>query len=466
MNLITKMLKTYIVLNKKNEKNIKISNKRFNNKFRKILGEQLINNIYNYNDYTFSNVTKQEEIIFIVLSNDETISDTNEYYITGIDYDYFCFFLYKLDLRQCYKYIYIVSLIDDRYYSQIEGSMCFKGLCQEIKKYKLNFKFNQFKNSTRNNTFLNFIEDYNIPTENIILEKFAIMNYNYNLLENILKYKNININDNVDKKFKDTLIHKIHKSNSKLERLRFEINQIVTMKDFIQYMKNNKDNILYKELLHIKNDDLKLIYPKNLVADNISINFFKNNKFNSAIPFYYQYRNYKIATKLLAESFINSFMTKTKESIIDGKNVNKTDFGLYFPLFMNFRQSIELAFKLIYVNESVKKNTKSLEDCNKEVSKHELLKLLELIKPYLKKYINYYYLKFYENLCNFITYFENEDASFSRYIINNKLDFNELGTIDMYIYDLYNYINEFYEIMDFTLSKINFGFKFDKIFTQ
>ena len=91
MNLITKMLKTYIVLNKKNEKNIKISNKRFNNKFRKILGEQLINNIYNYNDYTFSNVTKQEEIIFIVLSNDETISDTNEYYITGIDYDYFCF---------------------------------------------------------------------------------------------------------------------------------------------------------------------------------------------------------------------------------------------------------------------------------------------------------------------------------------------------------------------------------------
>ena len=65
-----------------------------------------------------------------------------------------------------------------------------------------------------------------------------------------------------------------------------------------------------------------------------------------------------------------------------------------------------------------------------------------------------------------ITYFEHKDASFSRYIINNELDFEALEKINMYCKDLTNYILEFYEMMDETLSKIDFGFEFDNIFTQ
>ena len=44
-----------------------------------------------------------------------------------------------------------------------------------------------------------------------------------------------------------------------------------------------------------------------------------------------------------------------KEKIPELSEVNTVFYGLYFPLFMNFRQSIELAFKLIFINEDLKK---------------------------------------------------------------------------------------------------------------
>ena len=215
------------------------------------------------------------------------------------------------------------------------------------------------------------------------------------------------------------LIQKIYKCNSNKIDFENDIGQISTMKSFVKYMKTNRNDILQedseKESLHRKNDNVIYTYPHCLTLDNTYIDFFVNNEFNSAAPFYYQYRNYKIATVILLDGFMNDFIEKTKEGISNilqvlSQNetineshikVDKSNFGLYFPLFMNFRHSIELSFKLIYINECVKKQLKSLKECSKDLKNHDLLLLLDLVRPYLEEYISSEELDFYDSLCSF-----------------------------------------------------------------
>ena len=471
------------------EVNMKITKKIFNHKYRKALGEELSTDVDLYNEFTNSDIDKLTDIVFIVFSNEESICTNKPYIITGIGTKEYIDWSSRVDLKDRFKYLYEVSLISTEYYCQLSGASCFKGKCKEEKRYKLNFDYTDYKNSTDitncKNTLFDFVKQQKMQIDNNIgLELLAIVNYNYRLLENVYRLKSLNISEPVDRRFRKALIQKIYKCNSNKIDFENNIGQISTMKSFVKYMKTNRNDILQedseKESLHRKNDNVIYTYPHCLTLDNTYIDFFVNNEFNSAAPFYYQYRNYKIATVILLDGFMNDFIEKTKEGISNilqvlSQNetineshikIDKSNFGLYFPLFMNFRHSIELSFKLIYINECVKKQLKSLKECSKDLKNHDLLLLLDLVRPYLEEYISSEELDFYDSLCSFITYFEHKDASFSRYIINNELDFEALEKINMYCKDLTNYILEFYEMMDETLSKIDFGFEFDNIFTQ
>ena len=69
-------------------------------------------------------------------------------------------------------------------------------------------------------------------------------------------------------------------------------------------------------------------------------------------------------------------------------------------------------------------------------------------------------------LSSFVYYNEGTDASFSRYLIDNKLDFNALLPMWIYFEDLYHYINEFYAVMEEVFESINFGFDLNNVFTK
>lgn len=460
------------------EVNMKITKKTLDIKYRKTLGSELTNRIDLYNDFTCSDIHDSEDIVFMVFSNEDRLCIDKLYQITGIGSKKSIDWESRVEIKHLFKYLYKVSLIPTEYYQQVKGAFNFKGKCIEEKRYKLNFQHKDI--AEKQNTIFNFIDEQTMPDDYVGLSLFAIKNYNYKLLENIYREKELNIFEQVNETFKDKLIQKIDKSNHNKTSLQKEIEQLSTVKDFVNYMKDKKNDILRKEPLYTKNDNPTYTYPINLILCNTYIDFFVKNEFNSAAPFYYQYRNYKIATKILLDSFMNDFEPKTQKEILtilqeiyQNENFNeshikvdKSNFGLYFPLFMNFRHSIELSFKLIYINECVKKQLKSLKECSKDLKNHNLLLLLDLVRPYLEEYISSEELDFYNSLCSFITYFEHKDASFSRYIINNELDFEALEKINMYCKDLTNYILEFYEMMDETLSKIDFGFEFDNIFTQ
>ena len=160
-------------------------------------------------------------------------------------------------------------------------------------------------------------------------------------------------------------------------------------------------------------------------------------------------------------------------------------YGLYFPILMNFRQSIELSFKLIFVNEYVKKQNctdnelkKILNDFETEESKiyekassnkkttglgtHNLLSLLSFIKKYISDTEIYNFL---HKVSSFIYYREHTDPSFSRYILDKSLDLNDTKEI-VYFEDLIKYIDEFYDIMEELLSTYDFGFDINNVFTK
>lgn len=219
---------------------------------------------------------------------------------------------------------------------------------------------------------------------------------------------------------------------------------------------------------------------------NVSMDLYDGFKFNSAMPFYFQYRNYKQSTEILLEVFMSEIELmeekRFKNSLkvahwIYGKDAptrdnkpelaetNTIKYGLYFPLFMNFRHSIELAFKLIFVNEDLKKqkiNTKKdLSAYAEPLKTHELPKLLFLIKDYLEDDV----YEFLLNLSSFIYYNEGKDDSFSRYLVDKELEFDKLKPVRLYYVDLKNYIIEFYKVMEGVFRNINFGFDIDGIFT-
>ena len=218
-----------------------------------------------------------------------------------------------------------------------------------------------------------------------------------------------------------------------------------------------------------------------MVGTNVTLNLFDGLDFNSALPFYFQYRNYRQSTEILSEYFFEEIISKEqnkiKESLIKydkyRKNeeyefveIDTTAYGLYFPLLMSFRQSIELAYKLIFVNENLKKQIfttrKELKNYVEIINTHNLIDLLKQIESYLDNDVQ----KFLLDLSSFIFYNEGTDASFSRYLADKDLDFDFLKPITIYYIDLYHYINEFYQVMDEVFGNMNFGFDLRNVFTR
>ena len=265
-----------------------------------------------------------------------------------------------------------------------------------------------------------------------------------------------------------------------------DIKNIDTFQNLAYYIKGNKKSLLdNSDLLYNRNDDMQNKYPINMVGTNVSMDLFDGFKFNSALPFYFQYRNYRQSTEILLNIFIeeigdmedkrieNSLKighwiygkeTPTRDNKPELAEINTIRYGLYFPLFMNFRHSVELAFKLIFVNADLKKqNFNSKEELSKyaeSIKTHKLPSLLFLIKEYLETDV----YEFLLNLSSFIYYNEGTDDSFSRYLVDKELEFDKLKPVRLYYVDLKNYISEFYQVMDEIFRNMNFGFDIDKVF--
>lgn len=457
--------------------NITISDKTYNGIYRKIKGSDLKSDIALYNDALVSTAQNVEEMYFLVFTDHEQIRTNEEYLICGFgDKKYF------MRLISGVNFVYLVNLIDDELYYQNSRAGCVLGKVTEIKKYKFNFEITDVEK--KKNTFLNLVELIGYNTDNFQLESYAVDSLNKNLLENIFRYKKTfyDTYSNNFRQFKSSVIKCIKITNPYRYELLRGIQEIDNLKELMAYVKRNKikfrDN---SDLLYTRNDNIKNSYPINMVGTNVTLNLFDGLDFNSALPFYFQYRNYRQSTEILSEYFFEEIISKEqnkiKESLIKydkyRKNeeyefveIDTTAYGLYFPLLMSFRQSIELAYKLIFVNENLKKQIfttrKELKNYVEIINTHNLIDLLKQIESYLDNDVQ----KFLLDLSSFIFYNEGTDASFSRYLVDKDLDFDFLKPITIYYIDLYHYINEFYQVMDEVFGNMNFGFDLRNVFTR
>ena len=457
--------------------NITISDKTYNGIYRKIKGSDLKSDIALYNDALVSTAQNVEEMYFLVFTDHEQIRTNEEYLICGFgDKKYF------MRLISGVNFVYLVNLIDDELYYQNSRAGCVLGKVTEIKKYKFNFEITDVEK--KKNTFLNLVELIGYNTDNFQLESYAVDSLNKNLLENIFRYKKTfyDTYSNNFRQFKSSVIKCIKITNPYRYELLRGIQEIDNLKELMAYVKRNKikfrDN---SDLLYTRNDNIKNSYPINMVGTNVTLNLFDGLDFNSALPFYFQYRNYRQSTEILSEYFFEEIISKEqnkiKESLIKydkyRKNeeyefveIDTTAYGLYFPLLMSFRQSIELAYKLIFVNENLKKQIfttrKELKNYVEIINTHNLIDLLKQIESYLDNDVQ----KFLLDLSSFIFYNEGTDASFSRYLADKDLDFDFLKPITIYYIDLYHYINEFYQVMDEVFGNMNFGFDLRNVFTR
>lgn len=462
--------------------NIEISEKQYDGIYRNYKGSEIKKDIVLYNSALISSATTEDEIRFVVYSDDNGLKEDNKYWIVGVGSKKMFW-----GLGGAANFVYLVDLIDDESYYQNSRSGIIEGKVIEKRKFKMNFDIGDVEE--KKNTFLNFVQEIGYDIDKIYLEQYALKCLNIKLLENIFRYKNTYYDDYTEKQyqeFKKIVIKKVTIRNPNKEQILEDIKNIETFQNLAYYIKDNKEKLLdNSDLLYNRNDNMQNKYPINMVGTNVSMNLYDGLKFNSALPFYFQYRNYRQSTEILLKIFIEEIDVMENKRIenslkighwIYGKEAptrnnkpelaetNTIRYGLYFPLFMNFRHSVELAFKLIFVNEDLKKQTFSskeeLRAYAKSINMHKLPSLLFLIEEYLETDV----YEFLLSLASFIYYNEGTDDSFSRYLVDRKLDFNKLKPVRLYYVDLKNYINEFYQVMDEIFRNMNFGFDIDKVF--
>lgn len=462
--------------------NIEISEKEYNGVYKNYKGIEIKSDISLYNVALISWAEQAEDIKFIVYSDENGLQNNKEYWIVGIGNKKTFW-----GLRGESNFVYLVDLIDDESYYQNSGSGNIRGKVMEKRKFKMNFDIGDVEK--KKNTFLNFVQEIGYSTDNTYLEQYALKCLNFRLLENIFRYKNTYYDDYTEKQFqefKKVIINKITIKNLNRDQILEDIKKIDTFRKLSYYVKGNKKRLLdNSDLLYNRNDNMENQYPINMVGTNVIMNLFDGFKFNSALPFYFQYRNYRQSTEILLKIFIEEIGAMEDKRIenslkignwIYGKEIPSKDnkpelseintikYGLYFPLFMNFRHSVELAFKLIFVNEDLKRQSfTTKEEMSKyaeSIKTHKLPNLLFLIKEYLE--VDVY--KFLLNLSSFIYYNEGTDDSFSRYLVDKGLEFDKLKPVRLYYVDLKNYINEFYQVMDELFKNMNFGFDIDRVF--
>lgn len=461
---------------------IEISEKQYDGIYRCYKGNEIKTDISLYNSALISSAEQVSDIKFIVYSDDNGLQNDKKYWIVGVGSKKMFW-----GLRGVANFVYLVDLINDELYYQNSRSGNIKGKVIEKRKFKMNFDIGDVEK--KKNTFLNFIQEIGYSTDKTYLEQYALRCLNFKLLENIFRYKNTYYDDyteNQFQEFKQIVIKKITIRNPNKMQIMEDINNIDTFQNLAYYIKGNKKRLLdNSDLLYSRNDDVQNKYPINMVGTNISMNLYDGFKFNSALPFYFQYRNYRQSTEVLLKIFIEEIENMedkrienslkignwmygkeapTRDNKPELAEINTIRYGLYFPLFMNFRHSVELAFKLIFVNEDLKKQNFSSKDELSEYAKpiktHELPSILFLIKDHLETDV----YEFLLNLSSFIYYNEGTDDSFSRYLVDKELEFDKLKPVRLYYVDLKNYISEFYQVMDGIFKNMNFGFDINKVF--
>lgn len=456
---------------------IEISQKVYTGIYTRYLGADF-EDVQVFRRVFYSEATDKDKEIFAVYTDDQVIKPDSDYLIFGYGDIQSHFFQYMKRVR----YVHIVELIPSGIYYQNSGAICIYGKVRGMVCYKFNFSCNDiFK---RKNTYINFLERVGCDFRSILIEKIALHTHNIRLLDNILRYKKLTYWNYSEEEFdslKKVVIKSIKITNFYKSSLEEDINKTDNLKELVDFIKKNIKKIETQELLYNRNDNVEIRYPVNMVGTNVSLFLYEDGCFNSALPFWFQFNNYKQATQVIAEKFFNAIEVNESGRISNSMKMMKyvygnekqkdcvkregfidtttEEYGLYFPLLMTFRQSVELAYKLIYVNEILKKqNITDAQVLEKnyinKVSTHNLLDILDLIKVFIDPDIFDYLWQ----LSSFIYYNEGTDPSFSRYIVNSKLEFDKVGEITLYYGDLYHYINEFYQIIGLVFDKMEFGF--------
>ncbi|MDE7424022.1 MAG: hypothetical protein K2N51_10045 [Lachnospiraceae bacterium] len=461
---------------------ISIEKKDYDAVCYKATGREIKNDVAIYNRIFFADIEDKNDMFFFVYSNRETLEPTptekrKEFNILGLFHG-----RQILSFGESVRYIYIVELFDDEVYYQNNRSGKLKGKVREVKRYNFNFEFKDYIEKKKS-TYLDLLDFAKCNMDNCWAERYAITRFNIRLFSNICKYKKKSITEYEDKFeiLRRDVEKRINPNNLYREELKNGLKILSNICELSQYIQKNRSKFLDKsEKLYKKDDNVKNSYFDNMAGRNVSLILYDGLLFNSAMPFYYQYRNYKYATQILSEIFfthitlgeeerINQEIAKLKclcmgNKMIEQRKVDTKLYGLYFPVFMNFRQSVELAYKLIFVNEDLKKqilNTQEeVQNYVKRIDTHDLIKLLELIEPYLEEQV----FEYLWNLTSFIHYNEGTDSSFSRYLIDIDFNLDDFRKIYINYMDLYNYIQEFYPTMDDLLTRMQLGFDMDNIY--
>lgn len=456
---------------------IEISEKKYDGVYTEIKGSD-IRQIDIFNKAFYADVTSEREETFVVYTDNLDISTCEDYVIYGYDAKN----RYPLGFQQKVNFAHVVDVIDDEIYIQNSRAGCVKGKVIGKKRYKFNFDIKEVEE--RQNTYINLMLDIGYDFDSLQMENIAIGTYNIKFLENIFRFRKMNYDKYSEGEFltfKKTAIQNIKITNLYRRQLKEGLRKCLSFKEMAEYIKRNIDKFRdNNDLLFNRNDNMSNQYPVNLAGRSVSLDLYDGYNFNSALPFYFQFNNYKKSTQILAEIFFRNIEENESKKMIkyfrwrgseelDGTDIatiSSKEYGLYFPLLMLFRQSIELSFKLIFVNENLKKQTfttkEELREYAKKIDGHDLISLLKEIRNVLADEVYDFLLK----LASFIYYNEKTDASFSRYLVNRNLEFYDLNKITIYYCDLENYISEFYIIIDYVFSALDFGFDINVVYSK
>lgn len=456
---------------------IEISEKQYDGVYREIAGRD-IKRTDVFNKVFYADAQDESEETFVVYTDHLDIRMDEDYVIYGYDDKS----KYPFGFYQKVNYAHVVDVINGEIYTQNSRAGCVKGKVIGKKRYKFNFDIKEVHE--KKNTYINLMLDIGYDFDSLQMENMAVGTYNIKFLENIFRFRNMYYDKYSEKEFltfKETAVRNIKITNLYRKQLEEELKKCTSFEEMAKYIKKNankfRDN---SDLLYNRNDNMNNQYPVNLMGRNVSLNLYDGYSFNSALPFYFQFNNYKKSTQILAETFFRNIEENESKKMIkyfrwkgyeefdenDIGTISSKEYGLYFPLLMLFRQSIELAFKLIFVNEILKKQTfitkEELKQYARKIDGHDLVCLLKEIRNVLEDEVYDFLLR----LASFIYYNEKTDASFSRYLVNHNLEFYSLNKITIYYCDLENYISEFYAIIDYVFSTLNFGFDINAVYSK
>ena len=308
--------------------NIEISEKQYDGIYRNYKGSEIKKDIALYNSALISSATTEDEIRFVVYSDDNGLKEADKYWIVGVGSKKMFW-----GLGGAANFVYLVDLIDDESYYQNSRSGIIEGKVIEKRKFKMNFDIGDVEE--KKNTFLNFVQEIGYDIDKIYLEQYALKCLNIKLLENIFRYKNTYYDDYTEQQyqeFKQIVIKKVTIRNPNKEQILEDIKNIETFQNLAYYIKDNKEKLLdNSDLLYNRNDNMQNKYPINMVGTNVSMNLYDGLKFNSALPFYFQYRNYRQSTEILLKIFIEEIDVMENKRIENSLKIGHWIYGKEAP---------------------------------------------------------------------------------------------------------------------------------------